>query len=531
MRTRWSTLLAVCVGTFMLLLDVSVVMVALPSIQGSLGATFSEVQWVVDAYALTLAATLLTAGSLADRYGHRRFYLLGLALFAGASLLCGLAQSPLMLILTRGLQGIGGAIMFSTALGLLGHHYRGADRKIAFAVWGATTGLALALGPLAGGLLIDALDWRWIFLVNVPIAFLASALTRTGVSETREVPAGGLDWLGFVTFSGALGGLVYGLIRGTPDGWTSGGVLTGLIAAPILLGAFALAELRAESPMFELRLLRKPAFAGASVAAFVTNATLPALVLYLVVYLQQVLGYDALQTGVRLLVLSGGIAVGGIASGRLSEHVPPRAPLAAGLTLAGVGLLLMRGLTATSGWNDLVPGLLVSGFGMGLVNPALASLAVDVVGAGHSGMGAGINTTFRQVGIATGIAGLGSVFIDRVGAATDAGLSRLGSVPADMATRVADGLSSGRAAETLGSLPPSIRAQAQEVARGAVATGLNDIFLIAAVVAFAGALASLLLVRSRDVAPARDTAGPARPDVGTGLRRRSTAGVPAAGSR
>jgi hypothetical protein len=146
-------------------------------------------------------------------------------------------------------------------------------------------------------------------------------------------------------------------------------------------------------------------------------------------------------------------------------------------------------------------------------------------------MGAGINTTFRQVGIATGIAGLGSVFIDRVGAATDAGLSRLGSVPADMATRVADGLSSGRAAETLGSLPPSIRAQAQEVARGAVATGLNDIFLIAAVVAFAGALASLLLVRSRDVAPARDTAGPARPDVGTGLRRRSTAGVPAAGSR
>ena len=507
MRSRWSTLLAVCVGTFMLLLDVSVVMVALPSVQRALDATFSEVQWVVDAYALTLAAALLTAGSLADRYGHRRLYLLGLALFAAASLLCGVAQSPLMLILTRGLQGIGGAIMFSTALGLLGSHYRGRDRNVAFAVWGATTGLALALGPLVGGLLIDALDWRWIFLVNVPIAFVADALTRIGVQETRTPAPGPIDWLGFVTFSAALGGLVYGLIRGAPDGWTSSGVLAALIGAPVLLAAFVVVELRAQSPMFELGLMRKPAFVGASLAAFVTNATLPALVLYLVVYLQQVLGYDALETGLRLLVLSGGIAVGGIASGRISEYVPPRAPLGAGLTLAGIGLLLMRGVTATSGWEDLVAGLVVAGLGMGLVNPALASLAVDVVGAGRSGMGAGINTTFRQVGIATGIAGLGSIFLERVGDTAAAGMARVSGVPAELAARISDGLSSGRAAEVISALPAPVRGQAREIARGAVAAGLNDIFLVAALVAFVGAVSSLILVRTSHlpdpVAPGR----------------------------
>ena len=481
MRSRWSTLLAVCVGTFMLLLDVSVVMVALPPIQQALDATFSEVQWVVDAYALTLAAALLTGGSLADRYGHRRFYVIGLMVFAAASLVCGLAESPLMLILTRSLQGIGGAIMFSTALGLLGHRYRGADRGVAFAVWGAATGLALAMGPLVGGLLIDGLSWRWIFLVNVPIALLTVALTRAGVRETDGRATGPVDWLGFVTFSTALAALVYGLIRGTPDGWTSTGVLGSLVAAPVLLALFVAAELRAPDPMFDLRLLRKPAFVGGSVAAFVTNATLPAIVLYLVVYLQKVLGYDALETGLRLLVMSGGVLVGGVVSGRLSERVPTRAFFLVGLGLVGVGLLLMHGVTATSDWSELAAGMAVGGFGMGLVNPALASLAVDVAGAGRSGMGAGINTTFRQVGVATGIAGLGSIFLERVGGAAAEAPGRGGAMPPDIAARVAD--------------------------------GLNDIFVVAAVVGFAGALIAAILVRQRDLAgdAERRTGGATRP--------------------
>jgi EmrB/QacA subfamily drug resistance transporter len=506
-RSRWSTLLAVCVGTFMLLLDISVVMVALPPIQKALGASFSELQWVVDAYALTLAAALLTAGSLADRFGHRRFYLLGLGLFVSASLVCGLSQSPLMLILIRGAQGIGGAIMFATALALLGHRYRGAERKVAFAVWGATTGIAVALGPLVGGALINGLSWRWIFFVNVPVGAVAMLLTLRGVEESREPAKGPIDWAGFASFSAALGCLVYGLIRGTPDGWTSTWVLAALIAAPLLLALFAAVETRATSPMFELALLRKPAFLGGSIAAFVINATLPALLLYLVIYLQNVLSFDALQTGLRLLVMSGGIVLGGIVSGRLSDRVPARALLGCGLLLVGVGLLLLRGLSADSDWTGLIAGLAVGGAGLGLVNPALASVAVDVVEAERTGMGSGINTTFRQVGVATGIAGFGSIFLNSVTGAAQNGFAKLPQLAPAAAKHLAGGLSSGHGLQDLAQLPPAIRQPAAHVARGAFTSGLNDIFLVAALVAFAGAVLAAALVRPSDFV-ARDSGAP-----------------------
>jgi EmrB/QacA subfamily drug resistance transporter len=499
MRTRWSTLLTVCVGTFMLLLDISVVMVALPVIQHAIGTSFTELQWVVDAYALVLAAALLTAGSLADRFGHRRLYLVGLAIFTSASLVCGVSSSALMLILVRGVQGLGGAIMFATALALLGDRYRGKERKLAFAIWGATTGLAVALGPLVGGALISAGSWRWIFWINVPVGAVAIALALRGVTETERSAHGRIDWGGFITFSAALGGLVYGLIRGTPDGWGSAGVLTAFAVAVTAMAAFVVIEQRVREPMFDLALLGNRTFAGGSLAAFVVNGTLPALILYLVIYLQDVLGYSPFATGLRLLVMSGGIVLGGAISGRVSQRLAAPVLLGVGLALMGAGALLLREVTATSGWTALISGLAVGGLGLGLVNPTLAAVAVDVVGPGRAGVGSGINTTFRQLGVATGIAGLGSIFLHRVTTASGKALSHVPQLSSGAAHHISAALTSGQGMHALEQLPPVVRAQAGHAARHAFVSGLDGIFLVAGMVALVGAATVALLVRSRDL--------------------------------
>jgi EmrB/QacA subfamily drug resistance transporter len=311
MPAKWWTLVGVCVGTFMLLLDITIVMVVLPDVQHSLGAGFSDLQWTVDAYALTLAALLLTAGALADRFGRRRLYAIGVALFAGASILCGAAGSALFLIVMRGVQGIGGAMMFATALALLGHAYRGRDRATAFTVWGALTGVAVAVGPLAGGALSEWLSWRWIFFVNAPIGLAAIVIALARMPESRNPSAAAPDWLGFVTFSGALGGLVFALIRGNAEGWGSTVVVACLAGAALLLAAFVAVERLRRAPMFDLALFRRPAFVGGAVAAFAVSASILALLLYLVIYLQDVLGHGPLGTGLRLLTLSGAILVFG----------------------------------------------------------------------------------------------------------------------------------------------------------------------------------------------------------------------------
>ncbi len=306
---KWWTLVAVCLGTFMLLLDITIVNVALPDIQTALHSSFSDLQWVVDAYALTLAAFLLTAGSLADMYGRRLLYLIGLAVFTAASALCGFAESTLMLQLSRGLQGVGGAIMFAVSLALLADAFRGKDRGTAFGVWGTITGLAVAIGPLLGGALTSGLSWRWIFFVNVPLGIVAVVISMLKVSESRAPQASGPDWPGFVMFTVALSSLVYGLIESNQKSFSNGLVLGCFAAAAVLLAAFVFVERRSAHPMFDLSLFRLPTFSGGSVAAFGLSASIFAMLLYLVLYLQDILGYSPLATGVRVMFLSGAILV------------------------------------------------------------------------------------------------------------------------------------------------------------------------------------------------------------------------------
>lgn len=497
MDRKWWTLVTVCVGTFMLLLDVTIVNVALPKIQAGLKAGFTDLQWVVDAYALTLAALLLTSGSLADLLGRRRIFAIGLVIFSGSSLLCGVAQSPLMLNLSRGVQGIGGAMMFATSLALLGNAYTGRDRGVAFGVWGAVTGAAVSIGPVVGGALTDALSWRWIFLVNVPIGVLALALTLSKVGESRDPRGARLDIPGFLTFSAALGTLVFGLIESGRRGWGSGLVEGCLIASVVLIAAFVAVERRRRSPMLDLSLFRRPAFDGASIVAFTLSASIFAMFLYLTLYLQNILGLSPLAAGLRLLTLSGAILVTSFIAGRLTTVVPVRLLMGAGLALVGLSLVLMRGLTVGSSWTHLLPGFVVGGVGVGLINPPLASTAIAVVPPRQAGMGSGINATFRQVGIATGIAALGSIFTSEVRTHVRSGLR---AAHQGGAQTIATAISTGQTRQAIAHVPPQARARVGELARASFVAGLNEIFIVAAVVAFAGALAAVLLIRSRDFA-------------------------------
>ena len=492
MERKWWTLVLVSIATFMLLLDVTVVNVALPDIQRELNASLSSLQWVVDAYSLMLAAFLLTAGSLGDRLGRRRVFTIGFGVFTFASFLCGIAEDPTLLNLARGLQGIGAAGMFATSLALIGQEFHGRERATAFGVWGAVVGGAVAIGPLIGGIVTQGLGWEWIFFINIPIGIVAMVLTEKRIVNVFAKAPEPVDVPGLLTFSAALFLLIFGLIRGNPAGWGSPLILACLIGAAVLMALFVAIERRTRFPMLDLSLFRRRAFNGVSVVAFCLSAGMFAMFLYLTIYLQGVLDYSPLEAGVRFLPLSMlGFLVAPI-SGALSHRIPIRVLLGTGLTLVGIGLVLMHGVSPEDGWTTLLAGFIVAGIGVGTTNPGIGQAAIAVVPVEKSGMGSGINTTFRQVGIATGVAALGAVFQGRI----DAKLHELlPGAPSGLGEAVASGGS--RAVAEL-PLPPALHDKAVHAADVAFVSGLNSILMIAAVISFVGAALGFLLTRSRD---------------------------------
>jgi EmrB/QacA subfamily drug resistance transporter len=348
MDRKWWTLVLVSVATFMLLLDVTIVNVALPDIQRSLHASLSSLQWVVDAYSLMLASFLLTAGSLGDRLGRRRVFTIGFGIFTFASFLCGISNDPTMLNLFRGLQGVGGAGMFATSLALIGQEFQGKDRATAFGVWGATVGGAVAVGPLIGGIITESLGWEWIFFVNIPIGIVAMVLTERKVRNVFAEEPEPIDVPGLVTFSAALFLFIFALIRGNPEGWGSPVILACLIGAAVLMAIFITIQVRSRYPMLDLNLFRNPAFNGVSAVAFCLSGGMFALFLYITIYFQGVLDYSPLEAGLRFLPLT---VLGFVASpvaGALSNRVAIRFLLGTGLTLVGIGLLFMHGISPDS---------------------------------------------------------------------------------------------------------------------------------------------------------------------------------------
>jgi EmrB/QacA subfamily drug resistance transporter len=501
LERKWWTLIAVSVAIFMLLLDITVVNVALPDIQRSLHSGFQDLQWVVDAYSLTLAAFLLTAGSLADLLGRRRVFVTGLVVFTGSSVVCGLSSSSLMLNLARGVQGTGGAMMFATSLALIAQAFSGRERGTAFGVFGAVTGAAVAVGPLVGGVITSGIGWEWIFFVNVPIGIAAVYLTLTRVEESRDQNATGVDWLGLLSFSGSLFLLVFALVRGNDKGWGSAQILSFLIASAVLIVLFVIVERAQERPMLDLTLFRRPAFAGANVVAFALSGSIFAMFLYLTLYIQNVLGYSPLQAGLRFLPITLlSFAVAPVA-GRLTVRVPVRLLLGSGLLLVGGGLFAMTAVTATSRWTALIPGFVLAGVGVGLVNPPLAAAAIGVVPAARSGMASGINSTFRQVGIATGIAGLGAVFQHGVTSQATSSLAasgHAGEVLAAAHGHLSTMLESGEIVRVAGSLSAPARAALVGSYRVGFTGAFTDILIIGGVIACVGSALAFALVRSRD---------------------------------
>jgi len=502
---KWLSLVAVITGIFMLLIDVTIVNVALPDIGTDLDASFSSLEWVVNAYTLTLASSLLVSGSLADLIGRKKVFTGGLIIFSLASLGCGLSESSLMLNLMRAVQGIGGGMMFSTSLAIIAQTFHGQERGVAFGIVGATTGAAVAIGPLLGGLLTDAFGWQAIFFVNVPIGAAALALTLRNVNESKDPHPAGIDWLGAILFTGALFLMIYSLVHGNDSGWGSFEIVGTLVLAAVLFVVFGLVESRKEHPLFDLSLFKRPAFVGACLVAFSMSASLFALFLFLTFYIQGgVLGYSPLQAGLRFLPITGMMLVVGPIAGRLTTKVQVRYLLSGGLFGVALGIFLMHGIELDSGWSALILGFLVAGIGSGFVNPPLASTAIGVVEQRRSGMASGINSTFRQVGIASGVAGLGAIFQSRVTSQLAENVA--GTPAAKHADQLSAAVTAGQTQQALDAISSRVSpAELTKITDGAhlaFISGMNTLFIVTCAIALIGSIGAFFLVRQSDfVAP------------------------------
>lgn len=501
----WGPLVAICLGTSMLLVDVTIVLVALPSMSGSLGASLSQLQWVADGYALAVAAALLGVGMLADLHGRRRMYVAGLVVFALASIACALAPGMGWLITARFVQGVGAAAMLTTTLSLIGTLYSGRRLGMAFGVWAAVASSASALGPVAGGLLTQALDWRWIFYVNVPVTVLALWMTFRYIP--RSTPAGGpaedtarrLDVPGVVLFALGAGGFVYALTASHTHGWTSASTLLPLGAALAAFAAFVAVQRRGAHPLLDLSLFRRPAFTAAMLTIAVGEGTVYGILPYTSLWLQSVQHLSPIGAG--LVMLPHAVAAGLVAvvSGRWMPKPSPRVGAALGLFLAGLGVAMEGFLGPDSGWPALVGGLALSGVGMGLVFQVAAALALGSVPRDRAGMASATYSTFEQLGYAFGVAVFGTLAVSAMGRSLN------GEVTDPHAT--AHTLSGGGADTLIAAAPAGRRASLDHTLHAVFATAHNTLALTAGAVALAGVALVLILTRR----PAR-TPGHTLPD-------------------
>src|SRR3954471_18887951 len=403
------TLTVVCAATAMLMLDIAVVNTAVPSVARDLDAGFQSIQWLVDAYTVALAATVLTAGSIADRIGRRRMFGMGLVLFTPMSAACGAAPTIGLLDGFRAAQGVGAAIMFATSFALIRDAYPDpATRGGAFAAYGASIGASFAVGPLVGGMLTSWLDGRAIFFLNVPIGLAALAVIRR-IHDGREQQSRPIDWVGQTLLVTGMLTLVTALLRGNSQGWSSAQIETLLAVSGVTLVAFVVSQLRSRAPMLPPVLFRNPSFTGAQVAAFAISASFFAQFVYASLYLQNVLGLSPIKTG---LVFMPGTVVLLVVSGMTAQFqakVSARVLISVGLVGVSLGLVGMLVITAHSHWWILEPGFILASIGTGLFNPAVSTVVLRESDSDNAGLAAGVHDTFRQGGIALGVAVLGSL--------------------------------------------------------------------------------------------------------------------------
>lgn len=502
----WWTLALTSMATFMLVLDITVVNVALPAMERSLHAQLTDLEWVVDAYAVALGTLLLISGSLADRVGRKKVFLSGMVVFTLSSAWASQAASPSVLIAARSVQGVGAAGLFATALALIGYEYRGAARARALGVWGASIGAGLAVGPLVGGLLTDSFGWPSIFMVNVPlgIAVVVAAMLRMPESSSPERRR--LDWPGFVLLGLAMFGGVFGLVEGDRLGWSSMPVLVGLGGSVLLGGAFARVEKR-EQPMFDLSLLRNRLFLVATLAVAGQGVVIGSSLLYLLRDIQDVGGASPLLAGLEVLPMTVASFVAALLAGRVRPASRYSSRLAVSLGLMSLGSVAMLLYTPAAAWWWLLPGLLLTGAGWGATNPLAAEAAILTAGAHSTGMASGVNNTSRQVGIAAGVGGLGALFQARTASASAA---RLGSLPPAERARLASSIAHSGLHGTVGSVPARLERVVRAAAAQGMVAGLHSVEVAAGAAALLTTVALILLGRS-------ERSGQATAPAGTGV--------------
>jgi EmrB/QacA subfamily drug resistance transporter len=412
---KWWTLVAVAVGLFMIMLDNTVVNVALPSIRKDLGISISELEWVVNAYALTFGVLLLSGGKLADLLGRRAIYVAGLVIFTAASLWCGLAGGADALIAARTLQGIGAALMNPATLSIITATFPPRQRGMAIGIWAGVSALALAFGPIVGGLLTEKINWSWIFFVNIPVGVAGVLGAWIFIDETRDTShEQRLDLPGLLTSGIGLFALTYGLIETNDHAWTSTRVLTLFAGAAVFLAAFVLLELHQRIPMLDLTLFRNPTFAGANAAMLLVGLAMFGIFFYNSLFLQNVLGFGAIKTGATFLPMTVLIILVAPAAGKVSDRVGARWLMGAGMTLLAVSLMLFGTLDESSSFWNILPGLLVGGVGMAITMAPTTAAAMGSVAVDKAGVGSAVINSMRQVGGSLGIAIMGALVATRV---------------------------------------------------------------------------------------------------------------------
>jgi EmrB/QacA subfamily drug resistance transporter len=424
---KWWTLGALCFALFMIMLDNTVVNVALPAIQRELGISRAELEWTVAAYALTFASLLLTGGKLGDLFGRRLIFVIGLIVFTTSSLFCGLSSSGAELITARAVQGVGAALMMPATLSIISATFAVRERGMAIGIWAGVSAMALAIGPLLGGVITEHISWNWIFYVNVPIGIAGVVAAILVIPESRDTSREQrLDLPGVLTSGIGLLAIVYALIEANQYGWTSARILGLLVIGAVALAAFVLLEQHQRLPMLDLSLFRSGTFAGANLVAILVTLAMFGIFVFFPIYMQTFLGWSPIQAGAALLPWTLMIVVFAPIAGKLSDRVGSRWLMAGGMSVVAVCCLLLSTVTLHSGFWNMVPAFLLGGLGMSFVMTPMSAAAMGAAPVDKAGVASGVLNTFRQVGVALGIGVTGAIVADRAAAA-----ARGGATPAE----------------------------------------------------------------------------------------------------
>ena len=482
---RWWTLGAMCFALFMVMLDNTVTNVALPSIQRDFDASLSALEWTINAYTLSFAVLLVTGGRLGDIFGRRRIFLIGVVIFALASATIGLAPTDGWLVAFRAVQGVGAALMMPATLSIITNAFPPQERGKAIGIWAGVSAIALAIGPLLGGWLTEDVSWRAIFFLNLPVAAGAVAVTLFAAHESRdETVDRRVDYPGIATLTTGLTALVLALVEGNAWGWGSPAIIALFATAVIGLAAFAWIESHSRSPMVDFQFFRSRQFVGANAVAFMVTFAMFAMFFFIALYMQNILGYSPLETGLRFLPTTLVVMVAGPIAGRLTDRIGPRWLMTGGLLLVAAALAWQSRIDTHTTFGYLLPAFMVMGLGMGLVMSPMSTAAMNAVDRTKAGVASGTLSMSRMVGGTFGIAALGAL----VAAVGRSDLeSSLPNVPAGVRDRLVDGLGSGAGLENA---PAQIQAAAGNAFVDALGTGLT----VSAIAALIGALLAWALI-------------------------------------